>query len=93
MSYEINYSRTITDSEAKILSNDLLDIEAWVNAAIDGKLNNCTKRLAQQHKDRLIDDGATTVPATNSGLVADAILPEYYTTRAERDAAAASGQA
>ena len=93
MSYEINYSRTITDTEAKILENDLLDIEAWVNAAIDGKLNNCTKRLAKQHKERLIADGETTVPSTDALLTADALLPAYYTTRAEREIVAASGQA
>ena len=45
---------TLTDLQQKILSNDLYNdtdnkgIDDWIQSAIDGKLNNCWKRMQQQ---------------------------------------------
>ena len=37
--------RTLTATEESVLKNDLLDVEVWVNEAIDGKVANCKKRM------------------------------------------------
>ena len=37
--------RTLTTIEVSVLKNDLLDIQDWVTKAIDGKVNNCKKRM------------------------------------------------
>lgn len=61
----VNYTRTITDSEQKLLENDLLDITDWINKAIDGKINNCLKRAAQQYDKLAIQKSLSTVPTQN----------------------------
>ena len=33
--------RTLTTTEETVLLNDLLDIQDWVDQAINGKINNC----------------------------------------------------
>ena len=37
--------RTLTTTEESVLKNDLLDVQDWVTKAIDGKVNNCKKRM------------------------------------------------
>ena len=42
---------TLTDLQQKILSNDLYNdtdnagLDAWIQSAVDGKINNCWKRF------------------------------------------------
>ena len=52
-----NHTKTITltDEEQKILSHDLYNdvsnnngIDTWIQAAVDGKVNNCWKRMQSQ---------------------------------------------
>lgn len=40
-----NYHRSLTDEEMAILENDLLDVKDWIDKAIEGKINNCRKRI------------------------------------------------
>lgn len=82
----INYTKNLTADEVAILENDLLDVAVWIDGLIAGKLNNTTIRLAKQRKQQLIRDGATTVPATDAFLAADAIADVGYKTRAQREA-------
>ena len=37
--------RTLTTIEEKCLKHDLVDIQNWVDLAIDGKVSNCRKRM------------------------------------------------
>jgi len=60
----ITYTRTITDDEQKILENDLLDVVDWINKAIEGKINNCTKRAAKQYEEMAKVEKLPTVPTT-----------------------------
>ena len=40
--------RTLTTVEESVLKNDLLDIQEWVDNAINGKINNCKKTMCNQ---------------------------------------------
>ena len=78
----------ISDINAKILLNDLLDIDDWVQKAVVGKINNCKKRMAQEATTTLKADASVeTMPATDEGLIAALLARDDYKTRAERVAA------
>ena len=78
MKIEIN----ISDLEEKILRNDILDIEEWLNAAIRGKINNCKKRaLIRAQKELFQDEDITEMPATEKGLLELWFSRPYYKAR------------
>ena len=79
----------ISDADEKAMLNDLLDIDAWVQAAVVGKINNCKKRMAIESTAILKADASVeTMPATDDGLITALLARDDYKTRAERDAAA-----
>ena len=41
----ITVTVTINDIDEKVLLNDLLDINEWVQSAVSGKINNCWSRM------------------------------------------------
>jgi len=78
----------INDLNEKILLNDLLDIDDWVQQAVAGKINNCKKRMAAQATAVLkSDDSVETMPATADGLINALLARDDYKNRAERDEA------
>ena len=78
----------ISDRNEKILLNDLLGIDDWVQAAVVGKINNCKKRMANDATAILKADASVeTMPATDDGLITALLARDDYKTRAERDAA------
>ena len=78
----------ISDLDEKILLNDLLDIDDWVQLAVLGKINNCKKRMATQSTAVLkADDSVETMPATDDGLINALLARDDYKNRAERDEA------
>ena len=80
-------ARTLTTTEEQVLSNDLLDIQAWVDGAINGKINNCKKRMLQEWQPKLLADPAvTSLPATEEELIALIVARDDYKSRTERDA-------
>ena len=82
----------ISDDDQKALLNDLLDIDAWVQAAVVGKINNCKKRMAASAAAVLKADASVeTMPATDDGLISALLARDDYKNRAERDAAEARG--
>lgn len=81
----------INDHDEKVLLNDLLDIDAWVQGAVSGKINNCGKRMAQQATAVLKSDASVeTMPATDQGLQEALLARDDYKNRAARDDAADS---
>ena len=79
---------SISDLDEKILLNDLLDIDDWVQLAVLGKINNCKKRMATQSTAVLkADDSVETMPATDDGLINALLARDDYKNRAERDEA------
>ena len=79
----------VTDTEQAILLNDLLDIDAWLQSAIDGKKNNCWKRMQQEWTTKLMNDDSFTdpIPSNQADFVALVTARSDYKTRSQRDAA------
>jgi len=91
-----NHTKTITltDVQQKILSNDLYNdisdnagIDAWIDDAIEGKLNNCWKRFQQEWTSRLMADESFTdpIPSNKDDFVALVTARDDYQTRKQRD--------
>ena len=78
--------RTLTTTEESVLKNDLADVGEWVKGAIDGKANNCKKRMAAEAAQVLkADASVSTMPADDDGLVAALAARPGYQNRAERE--------
>ena len=84
-------SRTLTTTEEQVLGNDLLDIQGWVDGAVNGKINNCKKRMLREwHPKLLADPAVTSLPATEEELIALIVARSDYknaTTRVAEDQA------
>ena len=85
---------TLTDLQQKILSNDLYNdvsdnagVDAWIDAAITGKLNNCWKRMQTEWTTKLMNDDSFTdaIPSNQADFVALVVARDDYKTRKERD--------
>ena len=82
-----------TDLQQTILSNDLYNdtdnagIDAWIQAAIDGKINNCWKRFRQEWTQRLMDDSSFTdpIPSNQADFIALVTARSDYKNRKKRD--------
>ena len=81
----------VTDTEQAILLNDLLNINDWLQGAMDGKKSNCWKRMQQEWTTKLMNDDSFTdsIPSNQADFVALITAREDYTTRSQRDAAQA----
>ena len=79
----------VTDTEQAILLNDLLNINDWLQGAMDGKKNNCWKRMQQEWTTKLMNDESFTdsIPSNQADFVALVTARDDYKTRTERDAA------
>ena len=59
-------SVVLTDLQQQILSNDLYNdtdnkgLDEWIQAAVDGKINNCWKRMQQEWTTKLMNDSSFT---------------------------------
>ena len=85
---------TLTDLQQKILSNDLYSdvsdnagIDAWLDGAITGKINNCWKRMQQEWTTKLMNDSSFTdpIPSNQADFVALVTARSDYKTRKQRD--------
>ena len=87
---------TLTDLQQQILSNDLYNgsdnagIDAWIDAALTGKINNCWKRMQQEWTTKLMNDDSFTdpIPSNQADFVALVIARSDYQNRKARDDAA-----
>ena len=77
--------RTLSSTEEAVLKNDLLDVQDWVDGAIDGKVNNCKKRMLREWLPKLYDDDSvSSIPASEDEIVAMIIARDDYKDRAAR---------
>jgi len=84
---------SLTDLQQKILSNDLYNdtdnagLDAWIQAAVDGKLNNCWKRFQQEWTTKLMNDDSFTdsIPSNQADFVALVTARSDYKNRKQRD--------
>ena len=78
--------RTLTATEESVLKNDLADVQDWVDKAIDGKVNNCKKRMLSEWLPKLYaDDSVSSIPASEDEIVAMIVARDDYKDRAARD--------
>ena len=84
----ITITITVVDTDEKVLLNDILDIQEWAQSAVDGKINNCWKRMQQEWTTKLMNDDSFTdpIPSNQADFVALVTAREDYMTRIERDA-------
>ena len=89
---DLTITITISETDQHVLANDISDINAWVQSAVAGKLDNCFKRMRTDWTARLMaDDGFTDpIPSNKDDFVAMVIARPNYTSRADRDAADAA---
>jgi len=88
-----NTTITLTDLQQKILSNDLYNdtdnagLDAWLQGAIDGKLNNAWKRFQTEWTTKLMNDASFTdaIPSNQADFVALVVARADYKNRKARD--------
>jgi len=84
---------TLTDDQQKILANDLYTdtdnsgLDTWIQAAVDGKINNCWKRMQQEWTTKLMNDDSFTdsIPSNQSDFIKLVTARSDYKTRKQRD--------
>ena len=81
------YTVTISAADETALDNDLLDKDAWIQAAVVGKIANSKKRMINEWRPILFADASvTSIPANDDDFIALVVARDDYKTRAERDA-------
>ena len=78
----------VSELEKKILENDLLDVQDWIEKAVLGKINGCKKRIVRSHTQALLDDPeVSSIPATEDAICENLFNSAGYKNRAEKEAA------
>ena len=83
----------VDDTDQTVLKNDLLDIDAWVQDAMTGKINNCWKRMQREWTDKLMNDESFTdsIPSNKADFVKLVTSRSDYKDRKARDDASKIG--
>ena len=84
---------SLTDLQQTILSNDLYNdtdnagLDKWIQDAVDGKLNNCWKRMRTEWTTKLMDDDSFTdpIPSNQADFVNLVTARPDYNNRKARD--------
>ena len=90
-----NHTKTITltDEDQKLFSDSIYNdtdnkgIDAWIQDAVDGKVNNCWKRFRQEWTQKLMDDSSFTdpIPSVKADFIALVTARSDYKNRKTRD--------
>ena len=86
---ELTITVKISDTDQTVLKNDLLDIDAWVQDAMTGKINNCWKRMQREWTTKLMNDESFTdsIPSNKKDFVTLVTSRSDYKNRKARDEA------
>ena len=84
---------TLTDVQQQILSNDLYNgsdnagLDLWIQGAMDGKINNCWKRMQNEWTTRLMNDESFNdpMPSNQADFVKLVLSRSDYKNRKARD--------
>jgi len=84
---------SLTDLQQTILKNDLYSdtdnagLDLWIQNAVDGKINNCWKRMRTEWTQKLMDDDSFTdpIPSNQADFVNLVTARSDYKTRKQRD--------
>ena len=90
---EITLTIKVDDTNQLVLKNDLLDIDAWVQEAMTGKINNCWKRMQTEWTTKLMNDSSFTdsIPSNKADFVKLITSRSDYKDRKARDEASKIG--
>ena len=77
----------LTDTEQTILKNDLTDLDAWLQAAMSGKVSNAWKRMQTEWTTKLMNDNSFTdpIPSNQADFVKLVTARSDYKNRADRE--------
>ena len=83
----ITITVTIDDTNEKVLKNDLLDVNQWVQDAVVGKENNAWKRFQTEWTTKLMNDSSFTdpIPSNKTDFVNLVTARSDYKTRQQRE--------
>ena len=86
---ELTITVKVSDTDQTVLKNDLLDIDAWVQDAMTGKISNCWKRMQREWTDKLMNDESFTdsIPSNKADFVTLVTSRSDYKDRKARDEA------
>ena len=86
---------SISDTDEKILKNDLVDVNQWVQDAVTGKSSNCWKRFQSEWTNKLMNDSNFTDPieSDKDKFVAQVLAHADYKDRATKEAEAEAARA
>ena len=86
---EITLTIKVDDTDQLVLKNDLLDIDAWAQEAMTGKINNCWKRMQTEWTTKLMNDESFTdsIPSNKADFVKLITARSDYKDRKARDEA------
>ena len=84
---------SLTDLQQTILKNDLYSdtdnagLDLWIQDAVDGKINNCWKRMQREWTTKLMEDESFTdpIPSNQADFVALVTARDDYKNRKARD--------
>jgi len=83
----MDFTVTISDMNMKILANELLDVDDWIQMAVDGKLQAVkTRMIADWHNKLLADPDVESIPANEDALINMIVSRDDYKNRVQRDA-------
>jgi len=88
-----NKTISLTDLQQTILKNDLYSdtdnsgLDSWIQDAVNGKINNCWKRMQREWTTRLMDDDSFTdaIPSNQADFVALVTARDDYKNRKAKD--------
>ena len=89
---EYKITLTISETDQKILSNDLINnsnndgITKWIEDALKGKINSCYKRMAREWTQTLLDDPSFTdsIPSNKEDLIKLILAQPTYLSRKKK---------
>ena len=90
---ELTITVKVSDTDQTVLKNDLLDIDAWVQDAMTGKISNCWKRMQTEWTTKLMNDESFTdsIPSNKADFVKLVTSRSDYKDRKARDEASKIG--
>ena len=81
------FTINMTALEKKILEEHLIDVQTWIENAVEGKINQCRKRIVASRTQTLINDPEVdTIPATSDGICENLFNSSGYKNRSQREA-------
>jgi hypothetical protein len=84
---------TITEFDQEVLEHQLLNVQEWVQAALEGKINNVKKRLLKESQEALLgDEEIESIPANTEGLLKLYFSRPYYQNRKEKETEETEGK-